>query len=477
MNNTGSILLSGASIATATEVRQGALLIEGDKIKKVWLADGAGEVENSGEKMSPAVLAEQLKADAPDMEIRNLTGKVLMAGGIDAHVHFREPGMTAKADMESESMAALLGGVTSFIDMPNTIPPTTTEERLAEKAALADGRCHANWGFHIGADNSNADTIIDLAGRKERGFAGVKVFMGSSTGNMLVDRGETLEKLFSIKDVRVLIHSEDESIIKANLERAKEMFGENIPMREHENIRSRSACIRSTAKALELAMRHGTKLHICHVSTAEEVEMIRAAKMYNPDITAETSANYLWFCDKDYDRLGSLMKCNPAIKTAGDRAALRKALKDGIIDTVGSDHAPHLREEKDRPYLKCPSGMPSVQQEISVLLTIAKEEDIPLTRIASVMSEKISDMLGIRGRGKIREGMYADLIIIDPEKEFTVGESGEGAAGAAYKCGWTPYEGARLKGMVEDVYINGVKAVSEGRKVNAVPQGRKLSFD
>lgn len=475
MENTHKVLLSGASIVTAEKARQGALLIEGDKISKIWYADKNGHVEYNGREVAMDGLAQEVLKDNPDATFEDLGGKVLMAGGIDAHVHFREPGMTEKADMASESRAALLGGITSFIDMPNTKPPTTDLRRLDEKCALADGRCYSNWGFHIGADNVNADSIREwLSGARK--FAGVKVFMGSSTGNMLVDGEASLKKLFSLGNARILVHSEDESIIKANLGKAKATFGEDIPMREHENIRSRQACIKSTIKALELAMAHGTMLHVCHVSTAEEVEMIRTAKQYNPEITAETSANYLWFCDEDYDRLGSRIKCNPAIKTRRDRDALRKALKDGIIDTIGSDHAPHLPEEKARPYLTCPSGMPSVQQEISVLLTVASEEDIPLTTIASAISEKAARMFGIDRRGQIREGWYADLIIIDPEKEFTVGESECGAAGAAYKCGWTPYAEARLKGIVEDVYLNGRLVVRGGRLTSDTPYGERLVY-
>ena len=471
------VLLCGALIATSEKVQQGALLIEGERIKKIWLADEQGMVALDGAAVDLKALAGKIHECAPEAEIMDLEGKVIMAGGIDAHVHFREPGMTSKADLASESRAALLGGVTSFIDMPNTVPATTDIERLREKAALADGRCFANWGFHIGADNDNSDAIAAMARDKDpREFAAVKVFMGSSTGNMLVDNGEALDKLFAIDNARVLIHSEDEAIIRKNLEEATNKFGDDIPMKEHENIRSRQACIRSTIKALQLAMEHGTKLHVLHISTAEEVEMIRAAKQYNPEITAETSANYLWFCDEDYERLGSRMKCNPSIKTAADRAALRKALKDGLIDTIGSDHAPHLAEEKERPYLKCPSGIPSIQQEISVLLTVADKENIPLTRIASVISEKIADMLGICGRGRLEEGAFADIIVINPEKEFTVGKSDYGAAGAAYKCGWTPYAGARLKGMVEDVYLNGARVVQNGRQTDSQVRGQKLLF-
>mgnify|MGYP004506571525 CR=1 FL=1 len=477
MKERRQVLLCGALIATSENVQQGALLIEGERIKKIWLTDEQGMTDLDGSAVDLKTLAEKIHECAPETDIMNLEGKVLMAGGIDAHVHFREPGMTSKADMASESRAALLGGVTSFIDMPNTVPATTSIGRLREKVALAEGRCFANWGFHIGADNDNPDTIAALArADAQREFAAVKVFMGSSTGNMLVDNGEALDKLFTIDQARVLIHSEDEAIIRKNLEEAINKFGDDIPMKEHENIRSRQACIRSTIKALQLAMKHGTKLHVLHISTAEEVEMIRAAKQYNPEITAETSANYLWFRDEDYERLGSRMKCNPSIKTAADRAALRRALKDGIIDTIGSDHAPHLAEEKERPYLKCPSGIPSIQQEISVLLTVADKESIPLTRIASVISEKIADMLGICGRGRLEEGAFADVIVIDPKKEFTVGESDYGAAGAAYKCGWTPYAGARLKGMVEDVYLNGVRVVQNGRMTDGKALGQKLLF-
>ena len=457
--NKNRVLLTGASIVTAEKAGQGALLIDGETIAGVWFFDEDGLIDFDGEKLSPETLQRRVNADVT----RDLSGKLLMAGAIDAHVHFREPGMTQKADMATESRAALLGGVTSFIDMPNTVPATVSLQELEKKCSLAEGRCHANWGFHIGADNVNADNIKEYLEHchDSRAFASVKVFMGSSTGNMLVDRQETLDKLFSISGSRIFIHSEDEAIIKANLADAKQKFGENIPMREHENIRSRQACIRSTIKALELAMKHGTALHICHVSTAEEVEMIRAAKQYNPEITAETSANYLWFCDEDYDT---------------DRAALRNALKDGVIDTIGSDHAPHLKEEKSRPYLTCPSGMPSIQQEVAVLLTVADEEQIPLTRIASVLSEKISDMLGIVGRGKIQSGYKADLIIIDPKKEFTVGDSDEGNAGLAYKCGWSPYEGSRLKGMVEDVYLNGTLTVQNGHLITETAAGQRLEF-
>ena len=478
MENDNSILLSEASIATSKEVRQGTLLVEDGKIAGIWYRNDDGTVNYDGDNIDYSSLAEKiLGTRAPQSKLIKLPGKVIMAGAIDAHVHFREPGMTHKADMASESKAALLGGVTSFIDMPNTNPPATSLERLREKAALAEGRCFANWGFHIGADNSNPETLKNcLAEGQVNAFAGIKVFMGSSTGNMLVDKGNALEDLFSITGARILIHSEDEAIIKANLEKAKEKFGENIPMKEHENIRSRTACIKSTIKALEMAMKHGTKLHVCHVTTAEEVEMIRTAKQYNPEITAETSANYLWFCDEDYDRLGSLVKCNPAIKTAADRAALRQAVKDGIIDTIGSDHAPHLMEEKQHPYLSCPSGMPSIQQEISVLLTVASQEDIPLSRVASLISEKTAELFGIEDRGVIKTEMAADLIIIDPNKKFIVGESDEGAAGAAYKCGWTPYKGAELTGMVEEVFLAGRHVVAGGRLIDGTPHGTALKF-
>lgn len=478
MKNDNSILLSEASIATSKEVRQGTLLVEDGKIAGIWYRNDDGTVNYDGDNIDYGSLAEKiLKTRSPQAKLIKLPGKVIMAGAIDAHVHFREPGMTHKADMASESKAALLGGVTSFIDMPNNNPPATSLERLREKAALAEGRCFANWGFHIGADNSNPETLEKcLEEGQTNAFAGIKVFMGSSTGNMLVDKGNALEDLFSITGARILIHSEDEAIIKANLEKAKEKFGENIPMREHENIRSRTACIKSTIKALEMAMKHGTKLHVCHVTTAEEVEMIRTAKQYNPEITAETSANYLWFCDEDYDRLGSLVKCNPAIKTAADRAALRQAVKDGVIDTIGSDHAPHLMEEKQHPYLSCPSGMPSIQQEISVLLTVASQEDIPLSRVASLISEKTAELFGIEDRGVIKTGMAADLIIIDPNKKFIVGESDEGAAGAAYKCGWTPYKGAELTGMVEEVFLAGRHVVAGGRLIDGTPHGTALKF-
>lgn len=440
------ILLINPTIVTSDREAVGTVLISDGIITEIIYKE-SGDYELQVKKISETL---------QDGEIYDLTGKHLIAGGIDAHVHFREPGLTHKADMETESKAAAAGGVTSVIDMPNTNPPTTTAKALKDKIESAVGRTTGRISFHIGATNSNVDEICRLVkeGDRETGLtpddiAGVKVFMGSSTGNMLVDDDSTLGRLFSIKGKPVLVHCEDEATIKANMETARERYGESIPFAEHENIRSRKACIISSIKALELAIRYNTKLVLCHISTKEEIEMVRAAKSNNPDIIAETSCNYLWFSNEDYARLGSLVKCNPSVKTPDDRASLRHALASGLIDTIGSDHAPHLLSEKDNVYSKAPSGLPTIQHSLPVLLTIAVEEDIPLTRIASVFSEKASEIYGLN-RGKILKGYEADLVIFDLEKEFTVKNED-----VLSKCGWSPYAGERLKGVIEKVMIGG----------------------
>ncbi|HBH09291.1 MAG TPA: dihydroorotase [Rikenellaceae bacterium] len=494
------ILLTNATIVTGASTKKGALAIDGERIVGIWHRSDSDSNDSEALRVFP------------DAEVIDLEGKVLMAGGIDAHVHFREPGMEWKADIESESKAALLGGVTSFLDMPNTIPPTTDLDALKDKLNRASERSWANYGFHIGATNGNAAMIREYLAEGLGGkFGGIKVFMGSSTGNMLVDDDKTLSDLFRIKGKPILIHSEDEGIIKANLEAAKAKFGEDIPFREHPLIRSRKACIRSTAKALAMAIEYGTRLHVLHVSTAEEVEMIRAAKIHNPNITAETSANYLWFSDEDYETLKGKEKCNPAIKTATDREALRKGLAEGIIDTIGSDHAPHLLTEKVDNYLKCPSGLPSVQQSLSVVMTVAdifnegKEEGLlTLSRIASAFSEKPAEILGIKERGSLKVGNHADLVVIDPEREYSVQNHSNSAANnpepghsvqnhavdladnapepnysvekAAYKCGWSPYDGVKFKGMIDKVFLNGIQVIADGSLIQDFPSGQPIAF-
>ena len=487
------ILLTNATIVTGASTKKGALAIDGERIAGIWYR-GTGDSDDS-----------KAAGTFTDAEIINLEGKILMAGGIDAHVHFREPGMEYKGDIESESKAALLGGVTSFIDMPNTTPQTTDMEAVRDKIKRAGGRAWGNYGFHIGATNTNLGMINEyLSGGLGSEFGGIKVFMGSSTGNMLVSDEEALRKFFMIKDKPILIHSEDEAVIKANLMAAEAEFGDDIPFSEHPRIRSRKACIRSTAKALEMAIEYGTRLHVLHVSTAEEVEMIRAAKLHNPRITAETSANYLWFCDEDYDRLKGRVKCNPAVKGAADREALRKGLAEGVIDTIGSDHAPHLLSEKEAPYLRCPSGLPSIQQSLAVVLTAAdifnkgKEDSrcltLTLSRIASAFSERPAEILGIKDRGSLKAGNFADLVVIDPGREYSVknalAAAGAGvaagvAAGAdqeysvkdvAYKCGWSPYEGTTLRGVIDRVFLNGKQVVTDSRLLPDSPSGQALAF-
>lgn len=451
------VLLHNATLVTGQGEKKGSILIEGDRISKIWDEDFD----------FPSFFMTH-----KDAEILELDGKHVFAGGIDLHVHFREPGMTHKADMASESRAAVLGGVTSFVDMPNTNPLTTTVEALKEKLELAQGRCAANYGFHIGATNSNLEEIKNAIGEHSDIIAGVKVFMGSSTGNMLVDDSSSLGGVFDIKEKPVLVHCEEESVIKAGLEAAKARYGEEIPFEEHENIRSRYACFKSSMKALELAMEHGTRLHLCHVSTIEEAEMVRAAKMHNPEITAETSPNYLWFCNEDYKSLGARVKCNPSIKTAEDRQKLRTALLQGTIDSIGTDHAPHLLSEKDAPYTKCPSGMPSIQHSLPMLLTIAGESDMELGRVASAFSEKPAEICSIKDRGFLKEGFFADIVVVDLNREFTVR-----AEDLAYKCGWSPLEGATLRGAVDMVYVNGVLQDKEAlRRGEGTASGRALEY-
>ena len=441
------IILHKATIVTGEKETVGSIVVENGRIAEIYYSDSE-DFDFRIDKI--------LKAN-PDAEVRNLEGKHIIAGGIDAHVHFREPGLTHKADMETESKAAIAGGVTTVFDMPNTNPPATSAETIRQKISLAKDRAAGKIGFHIGATNSNSAEIRSLVrdgdpatGLGPEDIAGVKVFMGSSTGNMLVDEGSTLEELFSISEKPVLVHCEDEATIRENLAAAIEKYGEDIPFTEHENIRSRRACIKSSIKALEMAIRCGTKLVLCHISTKEEIEMVRAAKANNPDIIAETSCNYLWFSNEDYSRLGSKLKCNPSVKTTADRDALREALANGLIDTIGSDHAPHLLSEKEGNYVKAPSGLPSIQQSLPVLLTIAYNDGIPLTRIASVFSEKASEIYGLR-RGRIRRGYEADLVIFDYSKEFTVRNEDQ-----LSKCGWTPYDGEKLRGVIENVMVDGI---------------------
>lgn len=438
------IILEKATIVTSEKEALGSVVIDNGIIEEVLYT----ESDDYDYRIA------RLRALNP--EVINLEGKHVMAGGIDAHVHFREPGLTHKADIASESAAAVAGGITTVMDMPNTSPATTSALQLKEKISLAQGRSKAKISFHIGATNDNASEICRLVregdpatGITPADIAGVKVFMGSSTGNMLVDDSSTLEEIFKIKEKPVLVHCEDENEIKSNLALATERFGNDIPFREHENIRSRKACIKSSIKALEMAIRHNTRLVLCHLSTKEEVEMVRAAKSNNPDIIAETSCNYLWFSNEAYDKMGSKVKCNPSIKTSEDKASLRHALATGLIDTIGSDHAPHLLSEKSASYTKAPSGLPTIQHSLLVLLTVADEEEIPLTRIASVFSEKSSEIYGLN-RGKIKKGYAADLVVFDYGKYTEVK-----AEDILSKCRWSPYEGATLKGQIVAVYIDG----------------------
>jgi len=386
------------------------------------------------------------KAILANSEIIDASGKYLLPGVIDDQVHFREPGLTHKGDIYSESKAAVAGGVTSFMEMPNTIPQATTQELLNQKYQRASEVSLANYSFYIGATNDNLEELLKTDPEK---VCGIKVFMGSSTGNMLVDNPKTLASLFQKSKMLIAVHCEDESIVQANLALAVEKYGEEIPLSEHPKIRDASACFNSSSKAVELAKKFGTRLHILHISTAAEIALFESAPIKSKKITSEVCVHHLWFSDADYEKYGAKIKWNPAIKSASDRAGLIKAVNENRIDVIATDHAPHTEEEKDRPYLKMPSGGPLVEHSLVAMLEMSRNGKISIEKVVEKMCHAPADLFGIEKRGYIRKGYKADLVLVDAGK-WTVSKENIQA-----KCNWSPFEGNSFYYFVTNTFVNG----------------------
>lgn len=402
-----------------------------------------------------------------DETLLDAAGRHLLPGMIDDQVHFREPGFPAKGDIASESAAAVAGGITSFMDMPNTSPPTLDATALADKYQRAAGRAFGNYGFYMGASNDNLEAIkaIDPATTP-----GVKVFMGASTGNMLVDDPRVLDGVFAHAPTVIITHCEDTPIIQANMAAARARYGDAIPVTEHPLIRSREACIKSTRLALELARRHDAHLHVLHISTAQELDLFQPGPMAGKRITAETCVHFLHFCADDYPRLGTLIQCNPAIKDASDRAALLAAVADGRIDILATDHAPHTREEKAQPYPAAPSGLPLVQYALVSALEQVRAGHFSLPTLVERISHAPAQRFGVLDRGWLREGQFADLVLVDLDTPTTVRP--EQVLG---RCGWSPFEGETFAASVVATWVNGHRAWYEGR-LDPQPAGQRLRF-
>ncbi|MGH8462088.1 MAG: dihydroorotase [Stenotrophobium sp.] len=394
-------------------------------------------------------------------------GQWLLPGMIDDQVHFRDPGMTHKGDLSTESAAAVAGGVTSFMDMPNTIPNCTTRAALAAKYAGAIGRAHANYAFHFGAANDNLEEIKAL---RPGDAPAVKIFMGASTGNMLVDNPETLEGIFAHSQLILLTHCEDTPMIKANEERYRAQYGEDVPLSAHPLIRSAEACYKSTELAVGLARKHNARLHVLHLTTARELEFFSAGPIKGKRITVEACVHHLYMDESWYAERGNLVKCNPAIKTAADRVALVKAVHDNIIDVVATDHAPHTAEEKAQKYFKAPSGLPLVQHVLLMLIDLVKRGELNMSTVVNKTSHAVAERFGVKERGYIREGYWADLVLVDPHGSTTVQRDN-----VLYKCGWSPLEGRTLPARINATWVNGELAYRDGR-VSPQRYGQRLQL-
>jgi len=441
-------LIKNAKIVNEGKIVEGDILIEDNIIK---------EIDTS------------ISVKSADMTVIDVEGNYVLPGMIDDQVHFREPGLTHKANIETESKAALAGGITSFIEMPNTNPQTTTVEKLEEKFAIAAQSSHANYSFMFGGTNNNLEEILKV---NPKTVAGLKLFLGSSTGNMLVDDPEVIEKIFSSTNMVISVHCEDEATIRKNLEKYKSEYGDDIPMEMHPIIRSEEACYLSSSQAIELAKKTGARLHVFHLSTGIETTLFsNKIPLKDKKITAEVCIHHLWFTDEDYERKGSHIKWNPAVKTSNDRDLLWKALLDDRIDVIATDHAPHTLEEKSNPYTSAPSGGPLVQHALVALLETHHQGKISIEKIVEKACHNPAILFDVENRGYIKKGYYADLVIVNLNSPWTVNKSN-----ILYKCGWSPFEGNTFKSRITHTFVNG-KLVYNNFKVLDVKAGQRLTFN
>lgn len=440
------------------------LIKGGHLVNEGRISDGFIVVENGN-----IIAITKQQPEASFDETIDASGCYVLPGLIDDHVHFREPGLTAKADIDSESRAAAAGGVTSYFDMPNCVPQTTTPEALEEKFQLSSKKSHVNYSFFYGATNDNADSFSQLDATR---IPGVKLFMGSSTGNMLVDRQQSLERIFKTCQLPLMAHCEDTNIIDRNMKEVQQAWGEDPPVSMHALIRSEEACLASSAKAVELAKKYGTRLHIAHISTAEELEFFTAGcDSVATNITAEACVGHLYFTQLDHESLGAKIKVNPAIKTPVDRFLLREALNDGRISVVGTDHAPHLLEQKQGGCVKAASGMPMIQFSLVTMLELVDEGVLTIERLVELMCHNPARLFGVQQRGFLREGYRADITIVRPHAPWTVT-----ADIIESKCKWSPMEGHEYQWRVERTLCNGQTVYANG-VVNDTVIGEEIRFN
>ncbi len=443
-----TVLIKNAKIVNEGVIIEGDVLIENEFIVEI---------------------AERISPKTPNCKIIDAEGNYLIPGAIDDQVHFREPGLTHKGDIESESKAAIAGGITSFIEQPNTVPNAITQELLEDKYVIASQKSYANYSFMMGGTNDNLEEILKT---NPKNVAGIKLFLGSSTGNMLIDNEASLEKIFSSTKMLIAVHCEDEATIKANLEKYKEEYGDDIPVTVHHLIRSEEACYISSSKAIELAKKTGARLHVFHLSTAKEMELFtNKIPLEEKQITAEVCIHHLWFTNEDYATKGNFIKWNPAVKTISDKDALWKALLNDTIDVIATDHAPHTLEEKSQKYLDAPSGGPLVQHAVVAMFEAHLQGKISVEKIVEKMCHNPAIIFKIEKRGFIKEGFYADLVIVNPAKPWSVMKEN-----ILYKCGWSPFEGTNFKSRISHTFVNG-QLVYENAKVKEIKAGKRLLFN
>ena len=441
-----SIAIINANIVNEDSISQEDVLISNGRIRQI----------------SP-----QLKIDEGTTVI-DANGKYLLPGLIDDQVHFREPGLTHKGGILSESAAAVAGGITSFMDMPNVNPPTLNRSLLMDKYSIAKDKAYANYAFYLGASNNNLDEIKRL---QKSDACGVKVFMGASTGNLLVDDDDALESIFAECPILIATHCEDSPTINKNLAQMRKKYPNgDIPVFEHPNIRSVESCYKSSSKAVALAKKHNSKLHVLHLTTEKELDLFIPQSEQEKRITAEVCVHHLYYDDSYYEKMGSRIVCNPAVKTSKDRAALMNALNSNVIDVIATDHAPHTIDEKEKPYPDCPSGLPLIQHSLLILLDFYLEGQLTLETIVDKTSHSLARIYGIKDRGFIREDYWADLVLIDLDKTTTVTKDN-----LLYECAWSPFEGKTFNSMINKTFING-ETVYDNGKLLSQPSGKRIEF-